>query len=53
MINFNSVGPKYILQSGAMQDFEKILNDLTPRYGKPQINLEGSGEPTYYGKRFA
>ncbi len=26
--------------------FEKILNEIVPRFGKPQINLEGSGEPT-------
>ena len=25
MINFNSVGPKYILQEGAMKNFENIL----------------------------
>ncbi len=26
--------------------FEKILDELVPKYGSPQINLEGSGEPT-------
>ncbi len=26
--------------------FEKILDELVPKYGTPQINLEGSGEPT-------
>lgn len=26
--------------------FEDILDQITPRYGTPQINLEGSGEPT-------
>mgnify|MGYP001208639572 FL=1 len=26
--------------------FEKILDQLVPKYGNPQINLEGSGEPT-------
>lgn len=26
--------------------FEDILDQLTPQYGKPVINLEGSGEPT-------
>ena len=26
--------------------FEKILDELVPKYGNPQINLEGSGEPT-------
>ena len=29
-----------------LKDFEKILNNLVPKYGYPQINLEGSGEPT-------
>ena len=29
-----------------LKDFEKILDDVIPKYGKPQINLEGSGEPT-------
>ena len=29
-----------------LKDFEKILNNLVPKYGNPQINLEGSGEPT-------
>ena len=24
----------------------KILDEIVPKYGKPQINLEGSGEPT-------
>jgi radical SAM protein with 4Fe4S-binding SPASM domain len=26
--------------------FERILDDIVPRYGHPIINLEGSGEPT-------
>lgn len=26
--------------------FENILDQITPRYGRPVINLEGSGEPT-------
>jgi radical SAM protein with 4Fe4S-binding SPASM domain len=30
----------------SLKNFEKILDDLTPKYGSPQINLEGSGEPT-------
>ena len=25
---------------------KKILDDIVPKYGTPQINLEGSGEPT-------
>ena len=29
-----------------LNSFKKILNDLVPKYGNPQINLEGSGEPT-------
>ena len=29
-----------------LKDFKKIIDDLVPKYGKPQINLEGSGEPT-------
>lgn len=29
-----------------LKEFEKILDELVPKYGKPQINLEGSGEPT-------
>jgi len=29
-----------------LKDFEKILDDIIPKHGKPQINLEGSGEPT-------
>ncbi len=29
-----------------LNEFERILNELVPKYGKPQINLEGSGEPT-------
>ena len=29
-----------------LKDFKKIIDDLVPKYGTPQINLEGSGEPT-------
>ena len=29
-----------------LTDFKKILNEIVPKYGYPQINLEGSGEPT-------
>ena len=29
-----------------LKNFKKILDDLVPKYGSPQINLEGSGEPT-------
>ena len=30
----------------SINDFKKILDDIVPKYGTPQINLEGSGEPT-------
>lgn len=33
-------------QKISLENFEKILDKLTPQYGHPQINLEGSGEPT-------
>ena len=29
-----------------LKEFVRILDELVPRYGMPQINLEGSGEPT-------
>jgi MoaA/NifB/PqqE/SkfB family radical SAM enzyme len=29
-----------------LKDFERILDEIIPKYGNPQINLEGSGEPT-------
>ena len=29
-----------------IKEFEKILDEVVPKYGKPIINLEGSGEPT-------
>ena len=29
-----------------LEQFEKILDQIIPKYGTPQINLEGSGEPT-------
>ena len=29
-----------------LDNFKRILDDLVPKYGTPQINLEGSGEPT-------
>jgi len=29
-----------------LSQFEDILDQITPKYGTPQINLEGSGEPT-------
>ena len=29
-----------------LKNFKKILDDIVPKYGYPQINLEGSGEPT-------
>ena len=29
-----------------LKDFKKIIDQLVPKHGYPQINLEGSGEPT-------
>jgi wyosine [tRNA(Phe)-imidazoG37] synthetase (radical SAM superfamily) len=29
-----------------LTEFERILDMIVPKYGTPQINLEGSGEPT-------
>ena len=29
-----------------LKEFERILDEILPKHGKPQINLEGSGEPT-------
>lgn len=29
-----------------LETFKKILDEIVPKYGSPQINLEGSGEPT-------
>ena len=29
-----------------LKEFERILDEIVPQYGTPQINLEGSGEPT-------
>ena len=29
-----------------LSEFKRILDELVPKYGTPQINLEGSGEPT-------
>lgn len=29
-----------------ISEFERILDEIVPKYGTPQINLEGSGEPT-------
>lgn len=34
------------LRKMPLDQFEKILDQITPKYGKPLINLEGSGEPT-------
>ena len=30
-----------------LKDFKRILDELVPKYGNPQINLEGSGEPKW------
>lgn len=37
---------KHFLRYMPLDQFENILDQITPRYGKPLINLEGSGEPT-------
>lgn len=37
---------KHFLRTMSLDHFENILDQITPRYGKPLINLEGSGEPT-------
>ena len=29
-----------------LKTFKNVLDKIVPKYGKPQINLEGSGEPT-------
>lgn len=30
----------------SIDEFKRILDEIVPKYGSPQINLEGSGEPT-------
>jgi len=37
---------KQFLRKMPLKQFEEILDQITPKYGKPVINLEGSGEPT-------
>lgn len=37
---------KHFLRTMPLDTFENILDQITPNYGKPLINLEGSGEPT-------
>ena len=37
---------KHFTRKMPLKNFEKILDDIVPKYGTPQINLEGSGEPT-------
>lgn len=37
---------KNFLRAMPLNLFENILDQITPKYGKPLINLEGSGEPT-------
>ena len=37
---------KQFLRSMLLDQFENILDQITPKYGTPLINLEGSGEPT-------
>ena len=29
-----------------LETFKNVLDKIVPKFGKPQINLEGSGEPT-------
>ena len=42
----SNLGGSSFTRKMPLKDFEKILDDIIPKYGKPQINLEGSGEPT-------
>lgn len=37
---------KHFTRKMPLKNFEKILDEIVPKYGTPQINLEGSGEPT-------
>lgn len=37
---------KHFLRKMPLTMFEDILDQITPKYGTPVINLEGSGEPT-------
>lgn len=37
---------KHFLRTMPLDMFEDILDQVTPKYGNPVINLEGSGEPT-------
>ncbi len=37
---------KHFTRKMPLKNFEKILDEIIPKYGTPQINLEGSGEPT-------
>lgn len=37
---------KHFLRKMPLSRFEDILDQITPKYGHPIINLEGSGEPT-------
>jgi MoaA/NifB/PqqE/SkfB family radical SAM enzyme len=37
---------KEFLKKMPLKQFENILDQITPKYGHPVINLEGSGEPT-------
>jgi MoaA/NifB/PqqE/SkfB family radical SAM enzyme len=37
---------KHFLRKMPLSMFENILDQITPKYGHPVINLEGSGEPT-------
>ena len=37
---------QHFLKKMPLKRFENILDQITPKYGYPVINLEGSGEPT-------
>ena len=41
---------KRIYKKNASKDFKRILDELVPKYGNPQINLEEV--EAYNGKRF-
>ena len=37
---------KHFSRKMPLKTFEEVLDKVVPKYGKPTINLEGSGEPT-------
>ena len=46
--NLILVGKRFYKEN-ALKTFKNVLDKIVPKYGKPQINLEGSGEPTMAG----